>query len=452
MAEKLQLALAEDSVEADKTSPCLVCAHRVDLGDSREAVLVRLTEIEAPTCPYCCCALGFGGCTNKPRRGNFVVPACSACVQKLDVKLSTFAPFSKPKSGLPYAQMLLQETDAESLTKKGLWPVVKNFSGSCATADAIYNAEGKVGLATRIATQIALQHRDAEVASRLRTPLSFLLKRKRGEMRGTLARLRRGGHGAQGSDIKRAECTDSSWDARRSLSVTVSGDAPLRDVEAATSSTVERYRATKVESDGKNVDERAALLSVTRSASRVEASLASQPLAATRRSALARADAVARHLVEDRKARAVLKASRSPEEEERLAEKRKKNALAAAGVSWAEQADTDPRDGEATVENHRTKLDDQKKKSRNKATKRRKCERDVSGLDPVQTAILKKVRSEAKRLASKKRAKEDDGSGRWVLCETEGCKKHGVKIMYHGTSLKQCPYADGGCGRRMAFM
>ena len=447
MAEKLQLALAEDSVEADKTSPCLVCAHRVDLGDSREAVLVRLTEIEAPTCPYCCCALGFGGCTNKPRRGNFVVPACSACVQKLDVKLSTFAPFSKPKSGLPYAQMLLQETDAESLTKKGLWPVVKNFSGSCATADAIYNAEGKVGLATRIVTQIALQHRDAEVASRLRTPLSFLLKRKRGERRGTLARLRRGGHGAQGSDIKRAECTDSSWDARRSLSVTVSGDAPLRDVEAATSSTVERYRATKVESDGKSPDERAALLGVTRSASRLEASLASESSSATRRKASARADAAALHLVKDRTTRAALKASRSPEEKARLAEEAEKARRRSQGVTDASVSGATPCDGAAVIETTKKRREDKNTTHRRRAVRSRASERAKTGKDHRTTAIDKERERIEKLRAAKKRAREDPDSGRVVYCKHEDCKYHGVPKPFTGSSYKTC-----ACGRRMAFM
>ena len=137
---------------------------------------------------------------------------------------------------------------------------------------------------------------------------------------------------------------------------------------------------------------------------------------------------------------------------ERLAEKRKKDALAAAGVSYAEQAGTDPHDGEATVENHRTKLDDQKKKARGRARRRRDKARIESGLGHVQAAIKRKESSTAKRLAAHKRAKEDPDSGRWVVCKHEDCKLHGVKIMYHGTSLKQCPYADGGCGRRMAFM
>ena len=78
---------------------------------------------------------------------------------------------------------------------------------------------------------------------------------------------------------------------------------------------------------------------------------------------------------------------------------------------------------------------------------KRAAHRAATGQDHKTVAIKKQRESLAKSAASKKRAKEDDGSGRWVVCETEGCKKHGVKIMFYGDSIKQCV-----CGRRMAFM
>ena len=443
MAAKLPLVLAEDSAEADDTSPCLACAHRVDLGGGREGVMVRLTLQSQVSCERCKCMLGFVGCTNTPRRGG-CVPACRSCLKVLEGRVAELKGKDDGtryhRNGAPEALHLIH-SDTSSLRKKRDHTSVRKHSGSNAMADAIYKAHGKPGLAARVVSQKALQMRDPAVATKLMAASSRLPKR-----RGTLT-SRKGGHGAKGPDIKRANGY-YSWGDRTSLSVVVSGDAPLRDVEAATSSTVQRYRATKVESDGKSVDERAVLLRVTRSASRVEATLASQPSAATRRTASARAKAVQRHLLEGAKAKASLKASRSPEEEARLAEERKRGALRRCGVTDASVSGATPRDGAAVIETTRKIREDKNTTHRRQAERSRAAHRAATGQDHKTIAIEKQRESLAKSAASKKRARDDPDSCRVVYCPREGCKYHGVPKPFAGSSLKQC-YE---CGRRMAFM
>lgn len=444
MAENLQLVLAEDSAEADQTSPCLVCAYRVDLGGGHFAVGVRLTETKAPTCPRCRCALGFDGCNNTPRRGG-CVPACRSCVKVLEGYVADLKAARK-SSGAPEALHLI-ESDASSLTKARLHEFVRRHS-STAVADAIYTEGGTVGLATRVVSQKALTMRDPAVATKLRTPLSQKLKR-----RGILAarhggaRSLKGGHGATGRDVNRARGASASWADRTSLSVIVSGDGPLQEVEAATSSTVQRYRATKVESDGKSPDERAALLGVTRSASRLEASLASESSSATRRKASARADAAALHLVKDRTTRAALKASRSPEEKARLAEEAEKARRRSQGVTDASVSGATPCDGAAVIETTKKRREDKNTTHRRRAVRSRASERAKTGKDHRTTAIDKERERIEKLRAAKKRAREDPDSGRVVYCKHEDCKYHGVPKPFTGSSYKTC-----ACGRRMAFM
>ena len=441
--QKLKVVYAEDSVEADQTNTCLVCAKVIDLGGGRFGLCVRLTETKAPTCAHCRCALSFAGCNNTPRRGGFVVAACAACVRNLDVKVSTFAPVSKPKTGLLYAQKLLQETDAGSLTKRVLWPTVKTFCGSCATPDAIYDAEGKVGLATRVVTQLALQHRASDIAQALRAQPATQRRKP------TLSSWKGGGGLRSGDTARAATCLP--FDGRRSCYLETAGDAPLTDLDLAAEATLDRYRGAVDKSKGKDADERLLIIIATEAAEKLAATLANAPRAATRQTATRRADALAELILKRAKEKAAFEASRSPEKLAELAARKPKDALARGGISKAKQAGTDPHDGEPTVENHRTKLDDQKKKRRGKAKKRRKKARDESALDHRQAAILKKVRSNAKQQATKKRQLDDDGSGSWIACKTEGCKYHGVKKMYYGDGVLNCSASDG-CGRRLRLM
>ena len=426
MAEKLPLVLAEDSVEADDTSPCLACAHRVNLGCGRFGACVRLTSRSQVSCGHCKCMLGFAGCNGKPRRGGYVVPACRSCVSVLEGAVADLQHGGILSGGLPQALALIGESKPQDLTKMALWPLVRKFSGSCATADAIYDAEGKAGLAARVVSQIALKQRDAGVYSKLRAPLSQLLLKGRVSLTSS-----KGGHGAKGKDVERARSAPS-WGDRTSLSVIVSGDAPLQHVEAATSSTVQRYRATKVESDGKSVDDRAVLLGATRSASTVEASLASRPLAKTRRSASARADAVQKHLLQDRKARAALQASRSPEEKARLAVEAEKAASRRRGITAASVSGATPKDGAAVIETTKKRREDRAATKRGRATKRRLDHQKATGKDHKTIAIDKERGRIEKIQASRKHSQEDPGSCKTIYCKTETCELYDVPRPYGG--------------------
>ena len=437
--QKLKVFYAEGSVEADRTNPCFVCAKVIDLGGGRQGVLVRTTETKASTCPHCRCALGFGGCTNMPRRGNFVVPACAACVDGLRTRLASYAPSTlrDRRGGLPQALALIEESNPQNLTKQPLFTSVRNFSGgSVGVANSIYADSGKPGLAERVVTQLALQHRDSDIAQALRAQPATQRRKPR-------FTFRKGGGGLRSEDTARAKCLP--FDGRRSCFLETAGDAPLTDLDSAAEATLERYRGAVDKSKGKDADERLLLIYATEAAEKLAATLAHAPRATTRRTATRKADALVERILTRAKEKAALEASWSPEKLAELAANRAKDALARGGISKAKQAGTDPRDGEATVENHRTKRDDDKKKRRGKAKTRRKREREASGLDPVQTAIKRKESSIAKRLAEHKRAKEDPDSCKTIYCKTETCGLYDVPRPYGGEAPRpECPECRRG--------
>ena len=439
-AQKLEVVYASNSFEGNEASPCLVCPCVVDHGGRRKAARVRLTFQSEVSCDLCNCMLGFDGCNNTPRRGGYVVPACRSCVGELKRRVSMMAPVQGTKEhGLPRLEALINETDPQNLKQTPLWNAVKCFSGSCAEPNAIKEAHGKEGLAARVASQIALLSRAKTIATALRVLPQRKLR---------IAGLVKGSKNVPGRDVQRGRGTSRDWDRRMLLNREVSGDASLEAIEVAAAGTRDRWSDAVKESDGKGADERLIIIQAETRATRLEATLAHSQWPPTRLTATSRADELAELVRKREMQKAAEEASRTDAERGRLAEKRKKDALRRSGVSWAEQADTDPRDGAACIENHFTRVDDDKKEHRKKAAKRRKSERKASGLDHVQTAIEKSKIATAKRLAAFERARNDDGSGRKVVCKTEGCKYHGVESMFYGDSIKKCY----GCVQPMAFM
>ena len=121
-------------------------------------------------------------------------------------------------------------------------------------------------------------------------------------------------------------------------------------------------------------------------------------------------------------------------------------------MSYAEQSGATPRDGAAVIETTKKINEDRAATKRGEAERRRAAHRAATGKDHKTIAIEKQRELLAKIAASHKRAKEDDGSGRWVVCKNKDCKNHGVPIMHYGDAVKNCSVAERGCGRRMTFM
>lgn len=200
--------------------------------------------------------------------------------------------------------------------------------------------------------------------------------------------------------------------------------------------------------DETNVDVLLQRVVAADAATTLEAALAHARSPATRQTASSRGDRLQERLLEKQKREAALEASRSDADRERLKEQNRKTALARGGVSLAEQAGTDPRDGETAGENYRERERRKSAKKRRRGAKRKAKDRAARGVDHKTAALEKKASRSSKISETKKRSRDDPGSGRMVYCKTEGCVHHGKEVMQYGSRGKVCTM----CFRTMAFV
>ena len=87
-------------------------------------------------------------------------------------------------------------------------------------------------------------------------------------------------------------------------------------------------------------------------------------------------------------------------------------------------------------------------KERQRRWKRDAKGRAARGVDHKTDALEKEASRASKFSEARKRARDDDGSGRMVYCKYEDCKGRGKKVMFYGPTEKRCKK----CFRPMAFV